>query len=87
MLSVRTPHADTGITSFDSANLLIAFFHIVDVHLACIIAEASDQHKFSMWGEENCVPWTKGEAVNGVGFAIEDGGFSWRVAVHHAEFF
>lgn len=40
-----------------------------------------------MWGEEDCVPWTKGEAVNGIGFAIEDGGFSWRVAVHNAEFF
>ena len=40
-----------------------------------------------MWGEENCIPWSKGEIVSGNGFDIENGGFRGRIAVNHAEFF
>lgn len=48
MLAVRTPLAHAGVACFDCANLGVVLLHVVDVHLACKVTKASNEHEPAM---------------------------------------
>lgn len=48
VLSIRAPLADAGVAGFNRAYLIMVFFKVVYIHLACQITKAGYKHESTM---------------------------------------
>ena len=85
---IGRPFTHAGVRGFDCGDLVVVFFHIVNVHLASQVAESGHQDESAaVRREEDGVSRAQGEGVFGGSADVEDGCFGWHVAVYDAEFF
>ena len=85
VLPVRTPLAYTGVAGFYCTNFIVAFFHVVNVHLTCKISKTGDKHEATMRREEDGISWGEGEVVGSISFGVENGCLRRHVPIHYAK--
>lgn len=85
VLAIWRPFTKTGVACFDHADFGIVLFEIVDVHLACKVAKASQKQVSAVRREEHGVSWAQRKSVYCLSFCIEDDRLRRHVSVDNGK--
>lgn len=87
VFAVRTPFAQTGVSTLNGTYLIVVFLEIINVHLSCQISEPRNQYKTAGWGEEDRISRAQWEVVCRNRPLIKDRCLCRHVSVHHSKLF